>query len=244
MVQLLRTRLIFCVVVGFGGAPACQTTFPPGTQNDIERIITWTWVGGMSDTRAVVVSQIQNEAPAMIVEADNLQRRTIRPGYASSAGERKLWRFELNGLRAGTRYRYSFVRSDGTLIDKVERSFRTFPAPGKPSSFRFIVSSCAEKTNSSVFTAALRHRLLFFLHTGDFYYSKIKHNDAAMFRMAFHTHLRAPQLSAMLCSVPLLYMWDDHDFGRNDSNRATPTREAALEAYRKIVPHFPFAHAG
>ena len=33
-------------------------------------------------------------------------------------------------------------------------------------------------------------------------------------------------------------MWDDHDFGPNDANRTSPSREAAWTAYRTYVPHY------
>src|SRR5690606_35675796 len=69
-------------------------------------------------------------------------------------------------------------------------------------------------------------------------------NRVETFRSAFNAHLSKPRLRALLAGMPLLYQWDDHDFGPNDSNRNSPSREASLLNYRQLVPHHPLAVAG
>ena len=36
---------------------------------------------------------------------------------------------------------------------------------------------------------------------------------------------------------PTFYIWDDHDFGPNDSDESNPGREAATLVYRDFVPY-------
>jgi hypothetical protein len=36
-------------------------------------------------------------------------------------------------------------------------------------------------------------------------------------------------------------VWDDHDYGSNDADGASPSREAAQRVYRDVVPHYPLA---
>jgi alkaline phosphatase D len=43
----------------------------------------------------------------------------------------------------------------------------------------------------------------------------------------------------MLNTVPLIYQWDDHDYGKNDSNRTSNSRQASLQNYREFIPHYP-----
>jgi alkaline phosphatase D len=154
-----------------------------------------------------------------------------------------LHRFALAGLRPDTVYSYHFVTADGTLVDQEPRSFRTFPAPGKPASFRFAVASCSSGMNSPVFAAAAHQDARFFLHTGDFHYFNIAENRVEIFRTAYNTHLSAPRLRALLATTPLIYQWDDHDFGPNDSNKHSPSSEASLRNYRELVPHYPLTAA-
>jgi alkaline phosphatase D len=76
---------------------------------------------------------------------------------------------------------------------------------------------------------------------GDLHYEDIGRNAVSRFREAYlAVHASAAQ-SALFRSVPLAYTWDDHDFGPNDSDRTSPSRGAALEAYRRFLPHYPLA---
>jgi phosphodiesterase/alkaline phosphatase D-like protein len=79
------------------------------------------------------------------------------------------------------------------------------------------------------------------VHTGDFHYYDITENRVEAFRRAYDTHLSAPRLRTMLATLPLIYQWDDHDFGPNDSNRNSPSREASRQNYRELVPHYPLS---
>jgi len=86
-----------------------------------------------------------------------------------------------------------------------------------------------------------------FVHMGDLHYEDIKVNDIGRFRRAYHEVLASPTQSALFRSAPIAYTWDDHDYGPDDSDRRSPSRPAALEAYRRFVPHYlrpPSADAG
>jgi hypothetical protein len=41
--------------------------------------------------------------------------------------------------------------------------------------------------------------------------------------------------------VPFVGIWDDHDFGGNNSNRKASSHEAARLTYEEYVPHYPLA---
>ena len=44
--------------------------------------------------------------------------------------------------------------------------------------------------------------------------------------------------SELYRNVPIMYTWDDHDFGPNDCDRTNPARRAAHKVYRETVPHY------
>ena len=204
--------------------------------------VAWSWTGGVTDTDAVVTARIETETPAAlrIIETDT----TVTPVLVEPMNQGSLHRYPLGGLKPDTAYTYVFVAADGSALDDEPRTFRTFPKPGVPTSFRFAVGSCARGMNSPVFDAAVKQGARFFLHTGDFHYHDIAENRVETFRSAFNAHLSKPRLRALLAGMPLLYQWDDHDFGPNDSNRNSPSREASLLNYRQLVPHHPLAVAG
>jgi hypothetical protein len=41
--------------------------------------------------------------------------------------------------------------------------------------------------------------------------------------------------------VPIAYIYDDHDYGGNDSDGNAPSKPAALSAYKSFVPHYSLA---
>ncbi|MFH1497183.1 MAG: alkaline phosphatase D family protein [Verrucomicrobiota bacterium] len=197
----------------------------------------WAWTGGVTADTAVITARIETDAPAAlrIIETDTTVATTLAEPMANGA----LHRYPLGELKPDTAYTYAFIDADGTPLDDELRTFRTFPKAGTPASYRFAVASCAKGMNSPVFTAASHQGARFFLHTGDFHYHDIAENRVETFRSAFNAHLSQPRLRTLLAHMPLLYQWDDHDFGPNDSNRHSPSREASLLNYRQLVPHHP-----
>jgi alkaline phosphatase D len=147
--------------------------------------------------------------------------------------------FVLEGLRGRRRYRYALRAPDGP---PVEGRFRTFDEG--PFSFRVLFASCAATGSSSpVFTAMRERDADLFVHMGDLHYEDISRNDVRLFRDAYLKVHASPTQSALFRSVPIVYTWDDHDFGPNDSDRGSPSRAAALTAYRRFAPHYPLAGA-
>ncbi len=69
----------------------------------------------------------------------------------------------------------------------------------------------------------------------------IQTNDRAQFRAAYDTVLASPQQAELYRHVPFFYIWDDHDYGGNNSYRKAPSREAARLTYQEYVPHYPLA---
>lgn len=198
----------------------------------------WAWVGGLTDAAAVVTAKLDTPVPARLELLDT-PPSLVAPVQTAPMDGGTLHRFHLGGLKPDKTYSYRFIAATGTPLDDEARSFRTFPAPGQPSSFSFAVGSCARAKNSPAFAAAATQGARFFLHTGDFHYADIAENRVEAFRAAYDAHLAAPRLRTLLANTPLLYQWDDHDYGPNDSNRTSPSREASLRNYRELVPHFP-----
>jgi alkaline phosphatase D len=77
-----------------------------------------------------------------------------------------------------------------------------------------------------------------FVHLGDFHYENIGSDDPDAFREAYGRVLASPTQSQLYRSVPIDYVWDDHDWGPNDSDRTNPARRSAHRVYRETVPHY------
>ncbi|OQR99610.1 mitogen-activated protein kinase kinase [Thraustotheca clavata] len=114
-------------------------------------------------------------------------------------------------------------------------------APGTPMSFHVAFSSCAdEDSDPKVFGTIAQHEPLFFVHMGDLHYDNLVVNDVNVFRASYERMFASPAGQAMLgMDLPMAYMWDDHDYGPDNSDSTAPGREASLQAYREYVPHYP-----
>jgi phosphodiesterase/alkaline phosphatase D-like protein len=78
---------------------------------------------------------------------------------------------------------------------------------------------------------------LFFLVPGDFQYDNVARDNTDAFEHTYEANLEQPAQQALFLGTPIVYTWDDHDFGGNNADRTTESREAAWQAYRAYVPH-------
>jgi len=152
---------------------------------------------------------------------------------------------------AGPTYRTSIRAPRSTSyrhgqLDRTKRGeLRTFP-PAGPASFTLAFASCARTGSASdVFDRIRELRPLFYMNMGDFHYLDIRTNSRPRFRAAYDSVLASPQQSELYRQVPFVYMWDDHDFGGNNSDRRM-FNDAPRATYEEFVPHYPlvFGHGG
>lgn len=74
-------------------------------------------------------------------------------------------------------------------------------------------------------------------------YDQFVNDDLPLFLDRYEMSLRAATQSAAFLRRATVFMWDDHDYGPNDSHRLSPTRKASRLAYQTIHPHFPLVEA-
>lgn len=152
-------------------------------------------------------------------------------------------KLSVTGLSPNTDY-YCAVEIDGHLDTSKIGTFRTLPAPG-PASFKCAFSGDAQSgSNHAVFSRIVTENPLFFIHLGDLHYNHVSSNEVSLFEAAYDQVLAQSNQAALYRQVPTLYMWDDHDFGPDNSHGGSAGRDAACEAYRLRVPHPPLVEEG
>jgi phosphodiesterase/alkaline phosphatase D-like protein len=93
-------------------------------------------------------------------------------------------------------------------------------------------------TNAS-YDCIRRHAPLFFLCTGDFHYEDVYSSWVERYHWAYDRVLASPVQARLYWEVPLVYVWDDHDFCGNNSDGRAIGRVAVKRAYRDYFPHYP-----
>ncbi len=198
------------------------------------------WAGGVTARSATIKVKVNRDLASVcliygtdvgLADAVRTQPVLIHANVSSIAT------FQLEDLQPDTRYYYVLEVNGTKAMDRRGR-FRTFPEG--QASFKFAFASCA-KTGSTngVFEAIQRNDPLFFMNIGDFHYEDIRTNSRTRFREAYDRVLASPQQSALYRYTDFIYMWDDHDFGGNNSNRKASSHPAARLTYQEYVPHYP-----
>jgi hypothetical protein len=205
------------------------------------------WCGAVTPS-SVVVTVPLNQAGVTTRLAVSTTVGLASPVFSapvvSQAAAGNAVRLTLAGLAANTTYYYA-LELNGTLQPTHGGKFKTFPAPGA-ASFRFAFSSCGEWDNpQQAYDAVRLEDPLFFIHMGDLHYEDTDVNNPAPYRQNYTNVLaESPEQSNLFSNVPTFYIWDDHDFSGNGSDRTNDGRQAARQVYRERVPHFPLPAGG
>ncbi len=202
----------------------------------------WFWLGNVDSRSATVVAGGLDDGAEVEIRVwavDDLDRRLGR-GWVERerAGEYGIARFELDGLEPATRYRYAVdERGETTEESAGDAGFRTF-ADG-PQDLTVVLGSCARvASNGAVFDAMVAEDPDLYLALGDLHYANLESTDPGRHLEAYGRSLSQPGQAALFSSVPTAYVWDDHDYGPNDSDASSPSRAAVSTAYRLAVPHY------
>ena len=194
------------------------------------------WSGALTARSVEIVGGLWTADSVRLVvepEPDSLAAFASE-AFTVSSGERTV-RAQLVGLTPGVDYTYAFESGGERLRGG---TFRT-PEDG-PFSFNIALGGCSQTgSDQPVYDAIRETEPLFFLHLGDMFYEDIAVNSPGFYRRAFGRVFRSPTQSALYRAMPLVYVWDDHDYGPNNSDRIAPGREAARQVYESLVPHYP-----
>ncbi len=216
----------------------------------------WLWSGAVTATSATVLAAFERLAgpvPPLLVSdrrdlggARAVEGRAVRTPSRSRPG-RVVVEYALVNLASNREYFGGFQTGSGTLV-----RFRTFGTGAF--SFTAAFASCAGGTrivplshvsNSRVFDAIAALDPHVFIHMGDFHYYNITGAARPLeplmgqFRLALDSVLSQEHQALFYRRTPIVYMWDDHDYGVNDSDGKSPTRDAARAYYATDVPHYP-----
>ncbi|EQB62615.1 MAG: hypothetical protein RBG1_1C00001G0194 [candidate division Zixibacteria bacterium RBG-1] len=197
------------------------------------------WSGAVTPTSVVIKAKlIPDSSVARIVVSEQPDlSNPFYSDYGTAITSDRFLRFDIDSLTPNTQYYYA-VEVNNAVDTSVTGRFHTFSQDS--GSFTFALGSCAQTgSNSQVFQTILNQNPLFFFHLGDFHYQNIGVNDQNLFRQAYETVLASPNQSALYQQVPIAYIWDDHDFGPNNSDSTSPSRTASRLTYQEYVPHYP-----
>jgi len=200
------------------------------------------WSGGITPTSATVKTKLAQpglQARLIFGTDPDLKQAQKTKTVTTSSNQNDVVEFPLTKLKPNTTYYYA-LEVNGRIEKQKAGELRTFPEGA--SSFTFAFASCAKTESvSDVFDRIRENKPLFYMNMGDFHYLNITTNSRTRFRDAYDLVLSSPTQSDLYRHIPFVYIWDDHDFGGNNSNRRASSHEAARLTYEEYVPHYPLA---
>ncbi|HSL59253.1 MAG TPA: alkaline phosphatase D family protein [Acidimicrobiales bacterium] len=200
--------------------------------------VAWVWSGALSPSGVTIVAGVPDDARSagvVVTPADDGARvevpATVEDGVA---------RARIDGLAPDRAHDYVVVVDGRADTGRGRGAFRT--APTGAASFTVAAASCARTgSDGAVFDAIRAVEPLLYVQMGDLHYGDPQVDDVRRFASLYRRVLTAPAQAALYRSTPVAYVWDDHDFGGNDSDAAAVARPAAQAAFRTFVPHQPLA---
>ena len=139
------------------------------------------------------------------------------------------------GLSPDTRYQYQ-VTIDGKADPSWKGSFKTAPLEGTSTAFRMAITSCMHiKRAQRSWNLLLAEQPDLHLTVGDTHYA-----DTTDPTIQFQHHLayrRKKEFANVLRQVPTYAIWDDHDYGPNNSDGTAEGKEFSLAGWKQAWPN-------
>ncbi len=202
--------------------------------------VRWLWSGAVKPDGFTVTARLRHTARSVrLLVRDELGNNVASSTSVTVDDRDAAVKLTVAGLQPATGYGYA-IEIDGEVDEVNTGRVSTFGEGA--ASITVAVASCAGTgSNGVVFDTIREQRPDLYIVTGDLHYRNIDDNSVSQFRTAFaRVHDSASQ-SALYRSTPIAYVWDDHDYGPNDSDASSASRPAAWAAYRESVPHYDLA---
>jgi hypothetical protein len=226
------SKISFPGLVGGGGG---SITIPTGSVDTPEFI----WFGfhpsGQSGVAWRASPPANGDTVVVATSADNWSTSgTMTDSTAGSGNNRTAQGHTL--LDADTTYEYR-VLNQGALV--TSGSFNTAPASGVATDFTVLFGACQSGFvyDNLIFNTASGEGATLFLHLGDLGYTDIANVTA---QAAISRQLFTPEstwVSGIIRNMQWAGIWDDHDFGGNNEDRAHNGIQVMSSGWKNFYPH-------
>lgn len=194
------------------------------------------------------VGHVGPEEATLWLHAPGVRQVSLRITSSGDKSETRRARFEEIGRGFGvvrlpklspeTAYRVQLESTQGAT--PVELRFSTPPQPRRWGKVRFAVGSCMRFPEQPVWKVVAKEAPDFLVLLGDtVYYSRRQGGGAdwdsveTMLERQLRGR-RVPGLLPVMRSMPVYSVWDDHDYGPNDSNMSFPLRSESRLVHRYL----------
>ncbi len=193
-------------------------------------------LGHVSSTKAHI--WIKGSTPGMarvlIGEKSDLSDGRLQGALELSEDGGKMGTLTVEGLKPQTRYYYSVLLNGGEVTGQPYASFVTPITEGQPTRIRVAFSSCFGRTGANTAAGwgqlAANAKADVILMLGDNHYADS--TQRAKQSKFYFSQRDVSGFRAATRGTPSYGIWDDHDYGPNDSDRTAKGKEISLETFK------------
>jgi hypothetical protein len=163
---------------------------------------------------------------------------------------------KITGLASDTEYHIRVARNDGKgAYNDFKAKVKTKPASNHDFSFSFAgcQSIATPKTWNRLLELKQNGKIDFHYHVGDFWYSmpvnefsSPQRPEIKDYEVQLDVRLSRSDygIKYFLQNVPMYFMWDDWDYGKDNPDKDSHFRENALYYFRNFIPGPTLANSG
>ena len=153
----------------------------------------------------------------------------------AAKGMGQIFKSTVVGLLPNTDYHYR-IAIDGKSKPDWKGSFKTAPVEGKSTAFRMAITSCMKIGRpQGSWNLLLEQQPDFHLTVGDTHYADT--TDPTVQLKHHVTYRRVKEFANVLRQVPTYAIWDDHDYGPNNSDGTAKGKEFSLAGWKQAWPN-------
>ena len=182
------------------------------------RLIHGPMLGSVSDTGASFWFRTVGEDTVEVRCIDRAGNLAGQASSQASAAADYTAVVTVDGLKAGTEYRYE-VKVNGETIELASpAAFKTYTAAGSPGSFKIGVGGCAGYTPyyEYMWSTLASRQLDAMLMLGDNVYIDIPEMPGAFHDYTYYRRQSQPDFRNLVQSTAMYAIWDDHDAATDD----------------------------
>ena len=194
-------------------------------------------VGHVTDTTARLWAKASNKASLAfrIGETPDLSQSRVVHGPRLQEKESFTGQVEVTGLKAGTRYYYTPLLDEKPALARPYPSFVTVPSGEAAGRQRIAFGSCVGARGYVAAAAfgemAARGKFDLLLMLGDNHYGDT--TDPDLLRDHYFMHRTVDGFTQIIRDTPTYAIWDDHDYGPNNSDGTARGKEDSLRVFRQ-----------
>lgn len=194
-------------------------------------------VGHVSDTTAKLWAKASNKSRLAfkVGENEDLSEGKVYEGPELTEDVSFTGQVEVSGLKPSTRYYYLPLIDGAPSMMRPIPSFVTAPANGERQPLRVAFGSCVGRRGHHPAAAFgemnERDNFDILLMLGDNHYGDT--TDPDLQRDFYFMHRTVAGFEKLIRRKPVYAIWDDHDFGPNNSDGQTPGKENSMRVFKQ-----------